>query len=172
MMKAQRIGAFDIASTTGWIMADVDCEGTITQYHSGSACFGDHRSTDGERFVAARNFFRDLLSKWRPKLIASEDWENPKGRTAVLLHGYRAQLLTACEDSATTYIEYMSCDWHKELTGSRQPKQVKKVVAEIVARDLGFETEDDNQSDAAGILLVTLRDPDAVQHYHVPTRRR
>lgn len=163
-MKKCRIGAFDIASNTGWVMADLDGEGTVTQINYGDVNFGDSKKSDGERFVAARNFFRDILAKWKPKLIVSEDWEKPKKRGAVLLHGYRAQLLTACEDSGTTYIEYLTGDWHKALTGSRQPKQVKELVADIVERDLGLSDINNDISDAAGILLVALRDREIEKH--------
>lgn len=153
-MKRHCVLAFDIATRTGWVVASLDSENTITSHHEGFVHFGS--DSYGLRFLRARQFFTDIISKFRPIIVAYEMVDKPKGHNAQLYPGYLSQLLVACEEKGVTYIGYSISTWKKHVAG--KGNATKEEVAEAVEHKLGLITTDYDISDAAGVLLTCVTD--------------
>lgn len=153
-MKLHRILAFDIATRTGWVVASLDSSHTIVRHEEGFIDFG--HDSYGQRFLRARQFFTDILTKFRPVVVAYEMVDRPKGHNAQLYPGYLSQLLVACEEKRVTYIGYSISTWKRRVAG--KGNATKQEVADAVEQKLGLVTTDYDISDAAGVLLTCVTD--------------
>lgn len=156
LKKPNRILSLDIATNTGWAVADLGKDLAVSDISYGSVSF--EAPSYGLRFINSRQFFGDMLRKYKPSCVVFEMVKNARGaQWAQLFNGYLSQLLIACEEVPTPYYSYAPTEWKKKLSGSGNTS--KDDVAGIVQKATDIETDDRDASDALGILLVFLADP-------------
>lgn len=173
-----RILALDQATVTGWAVGDDKA------FQDRKVEFGrfkvSKRAVLGERLLIFGNSLRDRIEFYKPELIAYErvfvpapnegkfvdgKWSPPdkpkipyNPDTMSFLLKIAGILGYVAADMRIPVEEYASASWRKSFLGHGRVDDPKK-AARLRAKQLGYDVEIDDESDAIGILFHALHGP-------------
>lgn len=145
-----KILALDLATKCGWAVKE---DGRKAKH--GTATF-ENRKWDGAgiRFVKFNKFLHDILAEHKPDLVVFEGVRRHRGTDAAHVYGgFMATLQAVCESNSIPYTAYGVTEVKKFWTGQGYADKNTMVK---VARDKGYNPEDDNAADALAVLFFAI----------------
>lgn len=145
-----KILAFDLATKCGWAFKD---NGKKAKHGTETL---ENKKWDGAgvRFIKFNKMVHDLLERFEPDLVVFEGVRRHRGTDAAHVYGgFMATLQTVCEGKGVPYTAYGVTEIKKFWSGNGYADKNAMIK---VARDRGYDPEDDNAADALAILFYAL----------------